>query len=458
MRHAGHIFVVWGGNRVLASAVVDRLRKAGRTAVLGGDERVPNQSSFLGERVRQQIMTAGAVLVLVEDTQCNRLPHFPASGPAFRPNMMFEWGLALATLPRNLVSPALIGINRSELPNDLVGIWAPTFCSYDANSMDSVHSTADSIVDSFVSYLTSVKPELPTSPWDGLLRWPKTESYLNNLLSNNRSILVDHLQLVVPHIVIPAIYDGRLHELSKLLDSCIVTGSLPEIALAKSIINYYISCQTRPERLDELRYLRQIFKGLRDTSFSSPWGRAISLNFLGVIERKLARRDIYGNTHASIGASRDYLLESERELSHLEHSYPDDPKSTSLWKGFVYFNISRTYDSLEIPANKDIFLDFITRATEHRREIYTSYKSCGDSWRIESEFLAEWLAAELATRRAQGKPDNAIIEDALAQVRRLLRDNARAVGRLLSQLDKHIGEHTDNVIRQNIIDLQKIFS
>jgi hypothetical protein len=434
----GHIFVAWGGNWELGTVVVQKFRDRKSYAVLGGDERAAGPSSFLGENVRQQITSASAVVILVED--------FSKPGSeegVFRPNLMLEWGYALSVLPSNLVFPALVAADRKRLPADLQGVWAPQFPGYrdaDGNPCEKqMEEVASQIVEAIVKRLADVEVGFATAPYDVLRQWRDVEMMLSHIVQFKKSMLTRHARMLLPNIAIPAVYDAKREEIATMLKKLRSThdGASEEASIVNMIFDYYRECEER--KLDEaqLNDFRVRFGAMVTAKFPTIWGSLLANNFAGIVERKLAELRIE-NQGEFLAKSLVHLNTAERLLRAFERGPGGDEKSANLWRGFISWNKFRT---LTLMHKTELARVEFVKARRARESTYRNILGSEASHRIQSEFMFEYLVSELQAADLGFKGTYENTDAIITQIRGFLSKNNRAINRAIAALDDYAHKH-----------------
>lgn len=447
----GHIFVAWGGNEPLARAVVSKLHSLGKSAIFGGDEHAANESSYLGENVRRQIVGAAAAIILIEDFSevGDRDRRSPIG--EFRPNMVFEWGYALAALPKTLVFPALIGF-RERLPTDMLGLWIPEFPRYDRSDQNSITSLAEIIVTRLLVSLDAVECHLPKSPFDVLSKWPDVLVALSAVRHERKAFLRRHLQEFMPSIAIPAVYDGCRASVFKLIQTPLTDENPPEIGLVQTILEYYAICDSRRPTENELRRINYALIALKSLQFVSVWPSIMLNNFSGIIERKLG--ELTGNTlpYDAFSLSEERLSMSLRLLNDYAEQNPLDQRSVIMWRGFICWNLSRLYNAMNMQEARVRELE---RARLARRNLYFALSGGDTSTRIRTEILLEQLTVEIEAAKLGLAPAHGLAENALSEVRATLRTNGRAVWRVVNALREYADKTEDLVLTSEVEEIHR---
>jgi Predicted nucleotide-binding protein containing TIR-like domain len=436
----GHIFVAWGGNWELANVVVQKFRDGKSQATLGGDERKAGPSSFLGENVRQQIASASAAVILVED-----FGKPESEEGTFRPNLMLEWGYALSVLPTNLVFPALVGADRRRLPADLQGVWAPHFPRYrDGDNQlneKQMEDVASQIVEAITKRLGDVEVGFATAPYDVVRQWRDIETMLSHIVQFKRSMLTRHARMLLPNIAIPAVYDAKRDEIATILRKLRSThdGASEEASVVNMIFDYYRECEK--QKLDEaqLNDFRVRFGAMVPAKFPTIWGSLLANNFAGIIERKLAELRTE-NQSELLNKSLLYLDAAERLLVDFDRSPDGDERSANLWRGFISWNKFRTLTLMR--RTRLARVEFV-KARQAREATYRSILGSEVSHRIQSEFMFEYLVAELQAAELGFKGAQENTDAIITQIRQFLSKNNRAINRAIVALDDYARNHNN---------------
>jgi hypothetical protein len=388
------IFIVWGANSKLAEAVSLKLKELGYKPQVGGTTNLDAHDFFLGGTVIKQMNLALRAIVLAqwppEDEQS------PTAPLQFRPNLMFEFGYLAARLRPAFLHLFLIGIKRTDLPSDVLGIRAHEI------ALASIPAMSETIVNTFLNELQypHVKPSEVLIKWHYWHQWILSQADLKEP--------PDHrFAEVIIHAIQPAFYTGDLHKLVDVCKQMERTWSTPDVDVARRLVSAIGKYNTVADSEDPTKIplgeLRSIANSLSvgtelDTSTNAAywWFEVLRTDYLALTElllflgQGLKSKANNHNEHIvraeqSISASFDALQRSPEAKSG------DDPMYL-LWCGYIMRNWGRI---LKESGNTNLAIEKITKAINYRERAAAALSADDIERGIQLQLEIEILLAKL---------------------------------------------------------------
>lgn len=346
-------FIVWGKNHDLATRVQTRLERNGQTVIIGGDENLSAnfQSHHLHQRVVDQMNLADRALILAQWPPEDN-PSAPAGDFALRPNLLFEWGFLFSRFQKQpYLHLFLIGIDRNQLPSDLIGVYAPDVIEWKSPFAGNPDLLAEHIVSRFLAGISS---EI-VDPLQPFREWPEWCRRLGEAKGSDET-----LANALVHSIQPAYYledVGVLRDFaaqlskraplsSQLRDGCTV---------ASAACDYYTLTATN-NKTQSFGQLLAIVQTLKDpivtpTAFS--WIDVIGFDIQGIIRRRMAiATDPELKTPRSLEILADARKALECALAFLELLTPTERHGGyHMWRGYALRNLGRACSELKDLVN-----------------------------------------------------------------------------------------------------------
>ncbi|WP_375485453.1 TIR domain-containing protein [uncultured Mycobacterium sp.] len=385
------VFIAWGGNLPLATAVAERLKQRGFSPRVGGTTDTGRYTDlYVGHQILAQIRETTSAIVLAQSF----------TGPSIattqktdiRPNLMFEWGYLVAWFrfrPEDLYV-YLIDIDRRDLPSDILGSWSETI------EFTNWEDTAQKIVDNFCAHFTThdATPSLAI-----LAKWSEWRNWMDRQIEGKEQPRPTFLARVLLHSIQPAYYHGELSHLADVNKAARKFSDTPALLSARRIVSAachfydYTAREQRQWRIGELGQIRQtLAQRLPDCGNS---------DFMAWLE--LVRNDFFGLTNyhmaeISRGTSRDnYLVAAEQAfnegLRQLNNVKTVEKNGVwHLWNGYIRRNLGKVYQMVD---RKDDAKRELNNAFDSRQEAYQSLLTESDDRLVLTQVHIETLLVQL---------------------------------------------------------------
>jgi Predicted nucleotide-binding protein containing TIR-like domain len=377
----GEVFVAWGQNWDVAQAVAEGLKGEQYKAQVGGNDADPHESSsYLGQEIMNQLERASRAIILAQSSTS-------AVSPAFRPNLMLEWGFLTARLLPAYLHVFLIGLKRSDLPSDLHGTWSTEIALSDTAAM------AQEIVKVFTAQVRQAS----VAPSKILITWPTSRAWIERQL--NGSTAPDYLMLAgaLLHSVQPAFYSGELDFVREALQiSSTLTDIPPELTESIRISSAACRYNLGEETGGTFTTLRAIADTLEpelegiEPCLLKDWLEVLRLDFLGLCYWKIASM-----TPAETAAPQY----RERAKSTLQSAYAQlqslgraDELAWQLWKGYILRNLGRICAELACDSEAK---EYLMGALNARRRAYGYLEAANASAMLLAQNYLEISAVEI---------------------------------------------------------------
>ncbi len=344
MTNNGEIFIVWGRNSNLATQVEKELSERGYFVAIGGSEENPRNIDFyLGAQLRKQMDRASSAIILVqwpyEGTTLKNKKHIE-----FRANLMFEWGYLSNRIHPTKLFVFLIGIDKSQLPTDLLGSWAYEV-PYDA--IDIAKFVAQKYTENEKQRI--IRPEDAYNDW---VSWKKN---IQDQIEGHSALEIEILAFALVHSIQPAYYFDDLSSLEKLINRISADGikqknlQLAKQAVIGALLYYKLTPDsgakpTRGELIELESLLKDFSRVSNENDTTRRWIYIAALDFLGLCHRRLSEAEGIKNPLTELLIAENTLTKGLQLLDLFGEKEHDHV--WLLWRGYLTRNLGRVLFSL----------------------------------------------------------------------------------------------------------------